>query len=451
MKKTFLISILLCLVHSIQSQSLSFLDLGVLFSEEDYNGSARYNSMSGAFGALGGDLSSIYQNPAGGAVFSRSEISTTYSNTTLHTDAIYYGNTNYNKNRSSRFPQFGMVFVFDSFYRNSDWKKFSLSFNYSILSDFESEYTSNGNNGDYARYNINPLDDTFQPYNTPNNQTFNNYTNGKHDVYNFSFASEYKDIFYLGSSLNFHNIEFLQETELTESNRDENGNTMAANYSQFITEYGEGISLGIGIIVKPSKSIRLGFAYQSPIWFGEIIEESNAIDYDTNNSYTGFEEQGYLDIESNDLPGRYENTNSQYPEILVSRYTLNTPEKWTASAAVTFGQYGILSVDYHAKNNSILAVSQGIRAGGELRLKRISLRGGAFFEESPYSNNEEKIYKKGLSAGLGFKFKFTKIDFAYQHTVKNDNYFIYDASESIENISLRNNFKRITATISCNF
>ena len=38
-------------------------------SRTEIDGSARFQAMGGAFAALGGDLSSISQNPAGGAVF----------------------------------------------------------------------------------------------------------------------------------------------------------------------------------------------------------------------------------------------------------------------------------------------------------------------------------------------------------------------------------------------
>ena len=40
----------------------------------DLNGSARYTSMAGAFGALGGDLTAISFNPASSSVFLHSEL-----------------------------------------------------------------------------------------------------------------------------------------------------------------------------------------------------------------------------------------------------------------------------------------------------------------------------------------------------------------------------------------
>ncbi|MDG1804453.1 hypothetical protein [Flavicella sp.] len=470
MKKIYLFSVLFVVSSTLLSQSISYTDLGVLFSQENYNGSARYNAMSGAFGALGGELSSMYQNPAGGAVFARTEISLTYSQTNLNTDASYYGKTSYNSNSSARFPQFGMAIVFDAPYQSSDWSKFTLGFNYSMINDFRGDYTTRGNNGNFVRYDLHPYDDTFTPYNIPDEQIFQNTTHGKHEVYNFSLSSAYKDFFYIGAAMNFHTLEFSQETYLTEYNSDENGNTLDAFYDQFVSEESTGVSLGIGVILKPFRNLRLGVAYQSPVWHPEVIEESNAIDYDTDNSYTGFQEQGYLNIISSDISEDYSNTNTSYPELLTYRYNLNTPEKWTASAAITLGQHGLISVDYHQKNYSLirlkdgynfgpeaeeisntLTTARGVRGGGELRFNQISLRGGAFLEESPYKSEEDSIYKKGVSAGLGLKFKHAKLDFAYQYTEIDGTYSIYHSSEPVNDISLLNASSRITTTLSFTF
>lgn len=50
---------------------------GFRFSQPDMKGTARYMGMGGAFGALGGDLSSISTNPAGIGVYRRNEIGIT--------------------------------------------------------------------------------------------------------------------------------------------------------------------------------------------------------------------------------------------------------------------------------------------------------------------------------------------------------------------------------------
>ena len=48
-------------------------------SQTELRGSSRFQSMAGAFGALGGDISTLTQNPAGIGVYRNSDIGITLS------------------------------------------------------------------------------------------------------------------------------------------------------------------------------------------------------------------------------------------------------------------------------------------------------------------------------------------------------------------------------------
>ena len=61
------------------------------FSQYDLNGTARYLSMGGAFGALGGDISAMRTNPAGLAIYRSSEIVTTVSLSSIKTKTDWLG------------------------------------------------------------------------------------------------------------------------------------------------------------------------------------------------------------------------------------------------------------------------------------------------------------------------------------------------------------------------
>ena len=72
MKKILFIFLTILLINpSIYSQS--YVDNALLFSTNKYGGTARFVGMGGAFGALGGDFSSISINPAGLGVYRSSE------------------------------------------------------------------------------------------------------------------------------------------------------------------------------------------------------------------------------------------------------------------------------------------------------------------------------------------------------------------------------------------
>ena len=76
-------------------QSLGYQDLALLFSQDDGNGTARFTAMSGAFGALGGDMSAVNINPAGLSVFNNSAFSGSLNSRQTNIISNYYGtNTN---------------------------------------------------------------------------------------------------------------------------------------------------------------------------------------------------------------------------------------------------------------------------------------------------------------------------------------------------------------------
>ena len=75
MKKISLIISAILFVSAISfSQNV---DDALRYSQVFYGGTARFMSMGGAFTALGGDISSLSQNPAGLGVFRSSEITLT--------------------------------------------------------------------------------------------------------------------------------------------------------------------------------------------------------------------------------------------------------------------------------------------------------------------------------------------------------------------------------------
>ncbi|MDA8572806.1 transporter, partial [Flavobacteriaceae bacterium] len=69
----------LCLI-SFNFISAQYLSDGLRYSSGETQGTARYKAMAGAFGALGGDISAISINPAGAAIFNRSQGAISVSN-----------------------------------------------------------------------------------------------------------------------------------------------------------------------------------------------------------------------------------------------------------------------------------------------------------------------------------------------------------------------------------
>ena len=116
----------------------------ILFSGEDIQGTARYNAMSGAFGALGGDFSAINDNPASSAVFKNSLLTGTLAVSGANNDAEYFGTRTYETNSDIGINQLGGAFVLNSIKEGTDWKKFVVAINYNKVQNFDKEYFISG-------------------------------------------------------------------------------------------------------------------------------------------------------------------------------------------------------------------------------------------------------------------------------------------------------------------
>jgi len=454
------------------AQSQEIID-AIRYSQDNLSGTARFRAMSGAFGALGGDLSSINVNPAGSAVFSNNQITVTLSNFSTKNNSNYFGTSTSATDNSFDMNQTGGVFVFKNQKPNSNWKKISFSINYENTNNFDNSVFSTGvnptnsvakyflsyangvplnvldnsNYGEldngaqqaylgYQSYVINPVDDT----NPNNSQYVSNVTPGGNyyqeneiysDGYNgklsFNIATSYKDKLYIGINLNSHFTDFYRTTSFYERNN----NPLSLDYTvknlrfdNDLYTYGTGFSFQIGGIAKVTNEIRLGLAYESPTWYNLSDEFSQQI-VAVSASIGG------------ELPADVVN-----PQLInyYAPYQLQTPSKFTGSFAYVFGKTGLISIDYaikeygstkfqpendvyyrglNSKMNNILNTSGELRIGAEYKIKEWSLRGGYRFEESPYKNSATVGDLNSFSGGLGYNFGVFKLDLAYAYADRN--------------------------------
>lgn len=460
MKKATLFVFFLAISMPIFSQSLGYEDLAILFSKDNNSGTARYNAMSGAFGALGGDVAAIKINPAGAAVFKNSMFSASVNNRTSEINTKFYNTNTLTQEEYFNFNQAGAAFVY-KLYSNSDWDKFVFSFNYSVRNNFDSHFIASGNSG-FASFIEFPLD-TGNPkiqYTNAESQNFTNNTRGELAEYNFAISGLYQDDLYIGAAINTFDLKFSQQSILREQNNDGNGNTLNAKFYQENNTLGTGFSISAGAIYKASKSLRLGFSYQTPVWFTEINEETNIID---NNGFLGDTE---ISVSNNNTI--YDNTTGNNFPIQGFTYKLKTPAKTTASLAYIFGKSGLFSVDYSLKNYRNIKLSNAdfntenqyflnnlrntytLNIGSEWRFKALSIRGGYHYEQSPDANAIETDNIKGYSFGAGYSFGNAKLDFAYQDKTNTQLYNFYPQYNQVNAADLNIDNKIITATLTIN-
>ena len=472
------ITVLLCSFLNAQN-----IDDVLRYSLENTAGTARFQSMSGAFGALGGDLSALTINPAGSAVFSNSYTTFTATNFNTKNNTSYFNGLSETSLDDFNINQAGAVFVFNNANTSSPWKKLAVGVNYELTRSLDNEFlaagTSNqGIDGYFLNYAngvafgdlliqpneniedaylnigrdlgygpqqaflgyfggiIDPVDEAddnniaYLPtgdYATVNQEFFQS-TKGFNSKFIFNVASQYNENLYLGASLNFHAVTFEKFSQLNESGYDAASALQDVTFRNLLYTEGVGFSFNLGGIAKLNESLRVGASYQSPTWYEFEDEFTQEI-----NSNLADSEIGFIN---------FNNVSTLFP-----KYKIKTPGKINASAALVFGKQGLLSFDYSyqdmskaelrpasdpnfSSENSFIAQTlkavNSYRIGGEYKIENWSLRGGYRFEDSPYLDETTIGDLTGFSVGLGYNFGGTKLDFAFSQSERDQNHLLYE-------------------------
>lgn len=423
-------------------------------------GTSRFNSMGGAFGALGGDVSAISINPASSSIFIDSEIviSLNYKNQKIKN--ILNNSNSDSKSDFLSYGGMGAVLVYEN--RKS---KLSVGYNLNILGDFNSSYSLSGKNntgidnyflyyadgvpsedlliyenettqsvynylgsnygfGDqqaflgYQSFIINESDDGVNNYISNSlynelNQNLEVSRLGNHLKHSLNIGTSLNNNLFAGININFHQTNFEETKYFQEYGYLNNSNVKRVTLKENLLALGNGVSFQIGTILKINQ-LRLGLSYTTPTILK--IKEENSQYLET-------------DISENDELITYEidpNVINIYDE-----YQLTLPSKSLFSLAYIFNKRGLISFDYEITkfNNSkfddnndsylnslnysiktkLASNSESIRFGGEYRIKNYNLRAGFFSYKGPDSNLDNRI--NGVSAGLGIKFGYTDFDF----------------------------------------
>ncbi len=458
--------------------SMSFLNAqditdALRYSQQDILGTARYRAMSGAFGALGGDLSALQINPAGSAIFLNSHGSMTISSSRIENDAEYFNRFSNTSATNLNFNQLGAVFVYDNYNSDSSGiNRLSLGLTYDQTSDNANElfvsgrssnsidrfflseaqgiplnvialrtgesvdglYSFLGETEGYAvqqaflGYNAFVIEAT-DPDNPDNTSYFSNINSGVFDQeyiyestgingkFTLNGGAQINQDYYIGFNLNSHFINYDRITEFFEGNNNSGSTINEVLFTNRLSTIGTGFSAQIGGIAKISKMIRLGASFETPTWY--FIEEETTQRLETFSDLDGV---AIVDPDVVNI----------FPE-----YQLRTPARVTGSIAILFEQYGLISIDYSYKDytttelssdegenfsdinreiDSRLQGSSTIRIGTEWRNGNWSYRAGYSFEESPYKNELFLGDKTGFSVGAGYNFGKFKFDVAYDYS-----------------------------------
>lgn len=480
MKKLSLLFIGIISMSNIMAQDVSD---ALRYSSDEIQGTARFRALSGAFGALGGDLSAVSINPAGAAIFSRSYASVSLSSFNINNDVNYYNGLTSSSDSKFDLNQGGAAFVFNNTNANSPWKKLVLSVAYDKVSTFDNNWFAAGTSTNsidsyflayanglrldeisafpgesytdayseigsfygfgnqqaflgYESYIIEPDADTddntsyfsnIAPGNFDQEYSYN--ATGYNGKFTFNIASQFGDKIYMGLNLNSHFINYEKLTYLYETNSNAGSLVNEVGFENSLYTTGTGFSFQLGGIAKLTNELRVGLTYNSPTWY-RIAEESTQYIATTRN-------EGGSDITQTINP----NIINIFPE-----YKLQTPGKLTGSLAYVFGDKGLISFDYSRKDygntkfkptsdsyfasqnaimSNTLKMASTYRFGGEYKYKQLSFRGGYRFEESPYKDDNFYGDLSGYSLGLGYNFGNIKFDLSFDQSDRTINNQLY--------------------------
>ena len=370
----------------------------------------------------------------------------------------------------------------------SDWNRINMSINFNRLRDLDRQIHISGYNEESSMINdfflqdaqgtyyedLNYFNGTASAYwtdlidltndetndtyfsnlsssNTGQNQELRIEETGYINELGFSCSGAYKDFLFLGLSINLLDIDFSQHKSYTEYNFDEINDLQSFTYNTDLQVNGDGTNFKIGAIIKPTPSVRIGWAYHSKNYLS--LYETYTSDMSAN--FTNFTNIDYFDY---NLDGQR--------DIDEEFYDIQTPIKTISSLAVIFAKKGLISFDYEtidygtarfepnayysfASDNldisTFYAKTNNIRIGLEWKLNKTTLRSGYAVYGSPFENEINDASREYMSAGLGFQNEQYFIDIAMIQSIEEEDYILYNN----EFATLYNN--GTTIMISCNY
>ena len=378
-------------------------------SRPDLRGTARFMSMAGAFTALGGDMSTLNQNPAGIGIYRSSEVGLTLNLDIQSASTQAQGSKATNDQTKFSFNNFG--YVGTTPIDNYTGSTFSWGVTYSRLASFDRMYSGSFgslNGSSLSNFiaantnregsispssmlygdNYNPYTDgsapwlsilAFQGY-VINDNLVNGKTNysglmgsgtsgaagyqvrerGYVDEYSINFGGNLYNTVYWGVGIGISDVNYTQESfyeeDLDNAYIAAQSTSNTDNYdivpgrgdyrlNNYLNSNGNGFNLKFGLIFKPINEFRLGIAVHTPTWYNMTDTYWGGIGYD----YTPTDQASYKSMSD------FVDTNDGYDSWY--DYKMRTPWRLMVGAAGVIGGQGIVSVDYEYRGNNTMQVS----------------------------------------------------------------------------------------------
>ncbi len=467
--------IILTLAISATSAMAQNEDDAIRYSNIVPMGTAKFISMGGAMGAIGGDMSAITINPASAGVYRTDQISLSPMWTTDKVSAKYYDTNTSASTSSFKFSNAGVVTTFPAEH-NLGCVSFTMGLVYNRMANLEGGYTVKGNNDQSSMldkevddFNADVWDgnqfykaDLFV-YDSARNKYFNDYelvgrynafqrksvsTRGSIGEYDITLGLNFNNKWYLGGSLNIMRINYRQVSKYTEVPNIYNFAFIDFIVTDEFSTTGGGVNMKLGLIGWLNDNVRVGAAFHTPTIltlsddYGTRVQ-SNVYYYDDYGEYNKYSE--------NESNGGVD-------------WNLTLPAKFIGSVALVSSEHGMLDIDCEVVNYSstvlddandyigneyddlndrisdIYRTTVNVRVGGEVTFGPAVARAGFGFYGSPYKSGYENASANKLvySVGMGWRSQHASIDLGYSLTTQKETTYLYGFDDSAASLKRKN-------------
>lgn len=490
-------------------------------------GTARSMAMAGAFTSLGADLSSMSINPAGLGMYRRNEVSITPLMTFARADnnaAAWEKNSRnrfslgnigvvfnayegtrglislnlgfgYNRladlNYRSSFYQTGNIGSIADMYakqmqysgmnanqiqgNNLNWGSVSTQLWPAVLGYKIAMIDDPGNNGDWSPTWIG---DRFDPATGAHHIDIGQYStvqsSGSIGEYTFSVGANIGNKVYIGATLGVQSLYQKKEYFYAEDYVYPNGATtqkpegvapdldyqlLDSKMNQAVIVDGTGVNFKLGVTYRPIDNLRVGVAFHTPTYYSFTRKYQAAA---ASLSYVNRASNPDVDADTGD----YLPLTAETPLLVddgSNNWSFISPSRLLLGASYTFGQRGVISVDYERAwyngirmkdtpggiaaedyNHEFRTSFKGantLRIGAEFKpVPVISLRAGFGYSGSWLQNEDAQLQSPiarqivYYGAGIGFALsRSVVLDFAYSYqSNKMTTYTLYYADEYVD-------------------
>jgi hypothetical protein len=452
------------------------------FSELDWQGSARFMGAGKAFGAVGAEFSALNLNPAAIGLYKKSEV--TFTPLTI---SVYKNSSDYNGTATlaqavkTNIGSAGIVLAIPGI-SSSLWKKFQIGFGYNRIKNFNNTFSIEGRNDgssigwNYAKYaefeglDIRDVyddkiwsDEMYYAWEyyliDPKPGSYTSYQAGLEgvdlfqssavtrkggiDEMIFSVGTNYDDKLFLGATIGVPFINFTENRTYAEVNdkQPDIWKFQRVDIADKLNVRSSGINLKLGVIYQPLDFLRVGVAFHTPTYYGNVK--------DNFTRQFSIYKWDYIDTAYNTKSFKDE---ANY--VNTFKYSLTTPLRAMAnvvffikqrafiSAEYEFADYGMATMysvgyNFNEENKTIQSMygfSHIARIGAEFNINQVfAVRAGYNYISSPYKNEINDASKHYASLGFGFRSKYFYGDFAYALTLSKEKYWMYDADPAFVN------------------